>query len=307
MAGWSSMRVACSCSATLAPTTRDPVGPGRVAGVGQPPGSQAGPGRPATGPGDAAFTGSWNSVWATGSLTGTERTRSPPQVDVGERAAGHDAVEPGDAGLGVPRQDAPAARPSGAGGLGRDDDVGGGEGVEAPDDLVAGRLRQAQRGHQGGDAEHRSQRGQHRPARPGRRGWPAPRRQGHGVRDGVVRSLMCGTGSTSTSSAVDDTDPPVGPGRDVLVVGDDDQRQPALRPAARGCRGRWPRSSSRGSRSARRTAAGSVRPSAPGRSPPAGAARPTAGWAGSRPGRRARPGPAPRSARSRRPRRGAPT
>src|SRR5205814_7549653 len=52
--------------------------------------------------------------------------------------------------------------------LGGDDDVGGGQGVEAADDLVAGGLRQAEGGNQRRDAEDGAQRGEHRPAGPGR-------------------------------------------------------------------------------------------------------------------------------------------
>ena len=71
---------------------------------------QLAPGRLATDPGDAAFTGSWSSRPAERVVDRAPTARaSPPDVDVGERAGGDHAVEALEPRLGVPRQDARCA------------------------------------------------------------------------------------------------------------------------------------------------------------------------------------------------------
>ena len=177
IAGWSSIRVTWSCSATLAPTTATRSARAEWPASGsRPPASRALTAR--NRPGDAAFTGSWNPVWATGSLTGTDRMRSPRRSTSDRVPAATTPLRRLDAGLGVPRQGVAGGSPSGGGGLGGDDDVGGGERVEAAHDLVAGGLRQAEGGDQRGDTHDGAECGEHRPAGAGGEAGQRLRRAG---------------------------------------------------------------------------------------------------------------------------------
>ena len=85
-------------------------------------------------------------------------------VDLGQRPGRSHAVQPPQARLGVPRQHlaAGAARPRGR----ADHDVRGRQGVEAPDDLVARRLGEPERGDEGTDADDRAEHGQRDAGRP---------------------------------------------------------------------------------------------------------------------------------------------
>src|SRR5258706_43559 len=164
------MRVTWSCSATLEPTTATRSARAEWPASGSRPAASSA--RTAwNSPGEAAFTGSWNSVWATGSLTGTDRMRSPrrstsdrlpaattPLSRVTRASAAHGRP------LAQPARPAAAALPVGPGRdllvVGDDDqgqplarqlpedveDVGGALGVEVAGRLVA--QQQARLPHQ---------------------------------------------------------------------------------------------------------------------------------------------------------------
>ena len=157
MAGWSSTRVTCSCSAAFGSEERDPVGSLRVAVVEQPPGLELGPHRS-----EQTARGRLDRHLELGLALGVVDRHRPhevaPQVDVAQGPGSDDPVQALRPGLGVPGQRVGPQRPSGGAGLRGDDDVGRGQLVEAPDDLVAGRLGQAegrdQRGHADDGAEH---------------------------------------------------------------------------------------------------------------------------------------------------------
>ena len=145
----------------------DAVGAPRVAGV-----EEAARGQPARTarktPGDTAFIGSWVAPAASGSLIGHRPHERPADVDVGElpaattplRRCRRASASHGRTALRAP----PRAR-------GADDDVGRLERVEVADDLVARRLRQAERRDERADADHRPEHGQR--TRAGRASRPA--------------------------------------------------------------------------------------------------------------------------------------
>ena len=109
-------------------------------------------------PGDAAFIGSCVAPAASGSLIGTERTswpRTSTSASVPAATTPLSRRSRASASHGSTIAPLPPARTDGL-----THDVGRRQRVEAPDDLVAGRLREAERGHERADADDRAEHGQ---------------------------------------------------------------------------------------------------------------------------------------------------
>ena len=141
-----------------------------------------------TGPGDAAFIGSWTAALPERVVDRHRADELASDVDLGQRAgrrtpfsrrrrasASHGSTSP---------PAPPAARRR------TDHDVRGGQGVEAPDDLVAGRLREPERGDEGTDADHRAEDGQRDAGGPGHEARDRLRRPGRARASGVGVRLV---------------------------------------------------------------------------------------------------------------------
>ena len=175
IAGCWSRCVMPSRRAALAPSTSTRSRARRVTASRTRPAAAA-PAPPRHRPGDAAFTGSWTSVCPSGSLIGTERTSSPrtsTSASVPASATPLRRCRRASASHGI----TPVTPPRGEGRR-RDDHVRGRDLVEAADDLVAGGLRQPERGDERRHPDDRAEHGQRRPGPDAPSGPRPPRRRG---------------------------------------------------------------------------------------------------------------------------------